>query len=144
MRNLYFCVLAGTRTLDPLIKSQLLYQLSYEDWKCKGTLFYWIFRVFYFRGNFLWFKSWFKPNFQMNATINVVCYKSKILANGESPLMVRLCKDKKLKYISLGISILPKYWDFTKNTPRKNCPNKELILKIINENINHYSIMFFF
>ncbi len=26
-----FCVLAGARTLDPLIKSQLLYQLSYED-----------------------------------------------------------------------------------------------------------------
>jgi hypothetical protein len=25
------CVLAETRTLDPLIKSQLLYQLSYED-----------------------------------------------------------------------------------------------------------------
>ena len=25
------CVLVGTRTLDPLIKSQLLYQLSYED-----------------------------------------------------------------------------------------------------------------
>ena len=24
-------VLAGTRTLDPLIKSQLLYQLSYQD-----------------------------------------------------------------------------------------------------------------
>ena len=24
-------VLAGIRTLDPLIKSQLLYQLSYED-----------------------------------------------------------------------------------------------------------------
>ncbi len=30
------CVLAGARTLDPLIKSQLLYQLSYEDLGCKG------------------------------------------------------------------------------------------------------------
>ena len=26
-----YCVLAGIRTLDPLIKSQLLYQLSYQD-----------------------------------------------------------------------------------------------------------------
>ena len=26
-----FCVSAGIRTLDPLIKSQLLYQLSYGD-----------------------------------------------------------------------------------------------------------------
>ena len=38
------CVLAGTRTLDPLIKSQLLYQLSYEDnihkkWSAKVLLF---------------------------------------------------------------------------------------------------------
>ena len=28
---LIFSVLVGTRTLGPLIKSQLLYQLSYED-----------------------------------------------------------------------------------------------------------------
>ncbi len=28
---LVWSVLAGARTLDPLIKSQLLYQLSYED-----------------------------------------------------------------------------------------------------------------
>ncbi len=26
-----FCLLGGTRTHDPLIKSQLLYQLSYEE-----------------------------------------------------------------------------------------------------------------
>jgi hypothetical protein len=26
----YYCGPAGTRTLDPLIKSQLLYQLSYK------------------------------------------------------------------------------------------------------------------
>ena len=37
-------VLAGIRTLDPLIKSQLLYQLSYEDnihkkWSAKVLLF---------------------------------------------------------------------------------------------------------
>ncbi len=31
VRWLDFSVLAGIRTLDPLIKSQLLYQLSYED-----------------------------------------------------------------------------------------------------------------
>jgi site-specific recombinase XerD len=75
----------------------------------------------------------------MNATINVVCYRSKTLTNGEHPLMIRLCKDKKLKYVSLGISVLLQHWDFKKNTPKRNCPNKELIQKIINENINKYS-----
>ena len=67
----------------------------------------------------------------MNATINVVCYKWKILANGEYPLMLRICKDGKKKYQSLGISVLPRYWDFIRNKPKPNCPNKEYIQKII-------------
>ena len=45
----------------------------------------------------------------MNATVNVVCYTSKILSNGEHPLMLRICKNGKKKYQSLGISINPKY-----------------------------------
>lgn len=67
----------------------------------------------------------------MNATVNVVCYTSKILSNGEHPLMLRICKDSKKKYQSLGISVLPRYWDFTRNKPKPNCPNKEYIQKII-------------
>ena len=69
----------------------------------------------------------------MNATISIVCFKSKTLANGEHPLMVRISKNKKKKYKSLGISVLPQHWDFEKNKPKPNCPNKELILKIILE-----------
>lgn len=67
----------------------------------------------------------------MNATINVVCYKWKTLANGEQPLMLRICKDGKKKYQSLGISIPIKYWDFKRNKPKSNYPNKEFIQKII-------------
>lgn len=63
--------------------------------------------------------------------VNVVCYKWKTLANGEYPLMLRICKDGKKKYQSLGISVLPRYWDFTRNKPKPNCPNKEYIQKII-------------
>ena len=53
----------------------------------------------------------------MNATVNVLCYKSKTLSNGEHPLMIRVCKDGKKKYVSLGISVKPQYWDFEKNRP---------------------------
>ena len=67
----------------------------------------------------------------MNATVNVLCYTSKILSNGEHPLMLRICKDSKKKYQSLGISVLPRYWDFIRNKPKPNCPNKEYIQKII-------------
>ena len=75
----------------------------------------------------------------MNTTINIICYKQKTLANGEHPIMIRVCKEGKKKYKSIGISILPQFWDFTKNTPKRNCPNKELIQKIINEEVNKYS-----
>ena len=41
----------------------------------------------------------------MNAIINILCFKSKTLANGEHPLMICVCKDSKRKYISLGVSV---------------------------------------
>ncbi len=67
----------------------------------------------------------------MNATITVVCYKSKILSNGEHPLMLRICKDGKKKYQSLGVSIKANQWDFARERPKPTCPNKEYILKLI-------------
>jgi hypothetical protein len=69
----------------------------------------------------------------MNASVSVVCYKSKTLSNGENPLMLQISKDGKRKYQSLGISINPLHWDFTKNQPKRNCPNKELIERLILE-----------
>ena len=59
----------------------------------------------------------------MKATVNAVCYKSKTLKNGENPIMLRVCKQGKMKYLSLGISINPKLWDFKKNEPKLNCPD---------------------
>ena len=72
-----------------------------------------------------------QPEFSMNASVSVVCYKSKTLSNGESPLMLQVSKSGKRKYQSLGISIKPRYWDFTRNKPKPNCPNKDYIQKII-------------
>lgn len=72
----------------------------------------------------------------MNATVNVLCYKSKTLSNGENPLMLRICKDGKKKYQSLKLSINPKFWDFDKEKPKRNCPNREFIEKIISSNLD--------
>ena len=69
----------------------------------------------------------------MNATVNIVCYKSKTLSNGEHPLMIRVAKNSKTKFKSLGISVHPDNWDFQKNRPKIDCPNRELILKTILE-----------
>ena len=75
----------------------------------------------------------------MTAGINILCYKSKTLSNGEHPLMIRVCKDGKKKYLSLGISILPQFWDFEKNKPKRNCPNKVQIEKIIADKIQQFA-----
>ena len=45
--------------------------------------------------------------------------------------MICICKNSKRKYISLGVSVAPQYWDFQKNKPKRNCPNKILIEKLI-------------
>lgn len=82
----------------------------------------------------------------MSATINVVCYRNKRLSNGESPLMIRVCMDRKSKYKSLGISINPKYWDFDKNRPKVNYLHKKMIFSsfflilIIGGNLNIFLI----
>ena len=75
----------------------------------------------------------------MSTTINVVCYKSKVLKNNESPLMIRVCKDGKRKYESIGISILPSLWDFKQNKPTRKCPNKEYIERLIAEKVKAYT-----
>lgn len=75
----------------------------------------------------------------MSTTISVICYKSKVLKNNESPLMIRMCKDGKRKYESLGVSIKTVFWDFKQNKPTKKCPNKEYIEKLIAEKTKAYA-----
>jgi len=74
----------------------------------------------------------------MSITINVICYKVKPLKNNEYPLMLRITKDRKRKYFSLGVSVKLENWDFSKNQPKPNTPNRELILKLIDTKIAIY------
>lgn len=75
----------------------------------------------------------------MSTTINVICYKSKVLKNNEHPLMLRVCKDRKMKYLSLGISVPFNFWDFEKQKPKPNCPNKEQLETLISNKIKSFS-----
>lgn len=67
----------------------------------------------------------------MNTYLDVVCYRSKVLSDATSPLMLRLTKNGKRKYLGLHISVNPVNWDFKKNTPKRNCPQKDSIVSII-------------
>lgn len=75
----------------------------------------------------------------MSTTVTVVCYKSKVLSNNESPLMLRVTKDRKRKYVSLGISVNSENWDFSKNQPKAECPNREYIELLIADKLKEYS-----
>jgi NifB/MoaA-like Fe-S oxidoreductase len=67
----------------------------------------------------------------MKTAILIICYKHKILANGECPLMLRVHKDGKRTMKSLGISVNPLLWDFKKEEPKTKCPNRDYINQII-------------
>ena len=49
-------------------------------------------------------------------TVDVVCYKYKPLKNGELPLKIKVCKDRKTRYINLGVSTRQEFWDFENNS----------------------------
>ena len=69
-------------------------------------------------------------------TVDVICYKYKPLKTGELPLKIRVCKDRKTRYINLGVSTKTEHWDFEKNQPKSTCPNRELLEKLISNKIS--------
>lgn len=71
----------------------------------------------------------------MNTNIEAVLYTSKTLSNGQHPLMLRLTKNRKRKYISLHHSLLAGHWDFEKCKPKRNCPNREQVEKLIRHKV---------
>ncbi|HVB03493.1 MAG TPA: site-specific integrase, partial [Chitinophagaceae bacterium] len=65
------------------------------------------------------------------ASIKIVLFTSKTLKNGEHPIMLRVTKDRKTKYISLQQSCPTDWWDRAANLPKRKHPLfKELLVKI--------------
>ena len=69
-------------------------------------------------------------------TVDVICYKYKPLKTGELPLKIKVCKDRKTRYINLGVSTKAEHWDFEKNQPKSTCPDRELLEKLISSKIS--------
>ena len=58
------------------------------------------------------------------ATVKVIQRKDKInTKTGLAPLYLRIIKDRKSKFISLGIKVEPKYWNHEKTVIRKGAVN---------------------
>jgi integrase/recombinase XerD len=59
----------------------------------------------------------------MNTSIKTVLYTSKKLSNGEHPVMLRIIKDRRTKYLSTGFSCPVDLWDANSNLPKKKHPH---------------------
>ena len=67
-----------------------------------------------------------------NATVKVILFTSKTLANGEHPIMLKITKNRLRKYIGLGINCSLKYWNKEKELPKPNHPKRTEIVSLIN------------
>ena len=52
--------------------------------------------------------------------------------------MVKITKNGKRSLKTLGISLNPKYWDFERDKPKSNCPNRMYIVSIITNALQKY------
>ncbi len=71
----------------------------------------------------------------MNISIKVVLYTSKKLSNDEYPVMLRIIRDRKAKYMSIGVSCSLELWDSKINLPKKKHPLYQQIKMLIAKKI---------
>jgi hypothetical protein len=63
--------------------------------------------------------------------VNIICYKSKTLSNGEHPLMIRVCKDGRKKYQSIGIPVKTRILGFSEKQTKSKLSLQSYLLCII-------------
>ncbi len=66
-------------------------------------------------------------------SVSVLLYTSKTLKNGEHPIMIRITKDRKSKYISLKKSSKIEWWDLKKQLPTRKHPNRRELEELIDK-----------
>ncbi|UOG74353.1 site-specific integrase [Hymenobacter tibetensis] len=59
------------------------------------------------------------------ASVKAVYFTSKTLSDGSHPFMIRITKDRKLKYIATGLSLHPNYWNPKKKEVRRSYPEPD-------------------
>lgn len=71
-------------------------------------------------------------------TINVVCRKDAINRNHLAPLALVFTHDRRRKFVGLGMSVLLEHWDFEKQQPTTDCPDRAEIQFQITSKIREY------
>ena len=74
----------------------------------------------------------------LTTSVEAICLNYRPKKDNTYPLMLRLTKSGKRKYVSLGLSVEERFWDFKKNTPKRNCPDRDAILSVIERKSKQY------
>ncbi len=61
------------------------------------------------------------------ASVKLIFKENKIDNLGEIPLYIRIIKDRKTKFISIGVKLKPEYWDDKEQVVKKKHPNSARI-----------------
>ncbi|MEX1013889.1 MAG: site-specific integrase [Candidatus Paceibacterota bacterium] len=72
----------------------------------------------------------------MATTYHFYMRKDKARANGECPIYLRITKNRKPRYVSTGVYILPKHWNKEKETIRKTHRNAKALNSILTREQN--------
>ena len=68
--------------------------------------------------------------------VEPILYTSKLLSNGEHPVMIRLTQNGKRKYFSLGVSCKTSQWNEKSNSPSSKHPLHKEIQILISHKVN--------
>lgn len=70
------------------------------------------------------------------ATTKIILKKNKANKNGECPLYLRIIKDRKAKFISLGVTLHPNQWNENTGRVRKSHPNSQRMNNFIAKKVS--------
>ena len=70
--------------------------------------------------------------------IRIILKKEIVYKNGKSPLFLRFTHHKKSKFISLGLALLPEFWNAAQQSIDASYPNYKEIQFEIDRKIKEY------
>lgn len=73
---------------------------------------------------------------EIMATVKIILRPDRINSQNEHPLWIRVTKDRKSKYVSLDIDLLPEQWDEKNLRVRKSHPNYNRINAFIAQKVS--------
>ena len=69
------------------------------------------------------------------STVKIIFNEAKINKKGEVPIWLRITKDRKPSYISIGVKVLKSQWNYEDSKVRKSHPNSQKINNFIAQKV---------